>query len=263
MYANVNPSISKKLFNGAFAVIWSQFNDTHKSSVIKNLEKTIQSANVPLSVLQTILNLAEFMEHDSQGLQLDITSMANLAERCNAHAKALYYREIEFQFAPESTIESLISLYSNLGQPEASSGMLVFAQKTLMTKVEVKWHESLGRWQDALTEYQKEISDSQYKLESNLEALIRCYYALSEWNVVLSECDKLLLKDENSKNFGNVAHLAAKASMQLSQWETLEKFVEHIDSQYDDPSFYNAVVFISKDKLDEATEEINKSRKKV
>lgn len=28
--------------------------------------------NIPLSILQTILNLAEFMQHDKEGLQIDI-----------------------------------------------------------------------------------------------------------------------------------------------------------------------------------------------
>lgn len=35
--------------------------------------------------------------------------------RCLAYAKALYYRENEFETANEYTIESLISLYTNLG----------------------------------------------------------------------------------------------------------------------------------------------------
>jgi hypothetical protein len=33
-----------------------------------NIERAIMSQNVPISVLQVLLNLGEFMEHDSQGL---------------------------------------------------------------------------------------------------------------------------------------------------------------------------------------------------
>lgn len=77
-----------------------------------------------MSILQAILNLTEFMEHDKEGLPIDISSLGDLAERCMAYAKALYYREREFETASEKTIESLITLYTNLGQPEAAAGSL-------------------------------------------------------------------------------------------------------------------------------------------
>ena len=71
---------------------------------------------IPINILQTILNLAEFMSHDKEGLQIDNSTLGDLAERCLASAKALYYREHEFETASEKTIESLITLYTNLGQ---------------------------------------------------------------------------------------------------------------------------------------------------
>jgi FKBP12-rapamycin complex-associated protein len=55
------------------------------------------------------------MQHDKDGLQIDNSTLGDLAERCMAYAKALYYREHEFETANEETIEILISLYTNLG----------------------------------------------------------------------------------------------------------------------------------------------------
>ena len=49
---------------------------------------------------------------------IDNSTLGDLAERCLASAKALYYREHEFETASEKTIESLITLYTNLGQKE-------------------------------------------------------------------------------------------------------------------------------------------------
>lgn len=48
-----------------------------------------------LSPLQTILNLAEFMELDENGdIKLfSSKTLATIAEKCNAYAKALYYWE--------------------------------------------------------------------------------------------------------------------------------------------------------------------------
>lgn len=75
------------------------------------------------------------MEHDmNHSLTLEIGSMANLAERCSSNSIALYYREQEFIYNQEDSIESLISLYSMLEQPEAAEGMLNFVNKTRNNK---------------------------------------------------------------------------------------------------------------------------------
>lgn len=55
-------------------------------------------------------------------LPIDISRLSVLAEACHAYAKALYYKEEEFQTHPEACIESLISLNNQLGQPQAAEG---------------------------------------------------------------------------------------------------------------------------------------------
>ena len=67
------------------------------------------------------------MHHDKDGLQIDFSILGDLAEKCQAFAKALYFRELEFDTATEKTVESLITLYTNVGQPEAASGLLTYA----------------------------------------------------------------------------------------------------------------------------------------
>jgi FKBP12-rapamycin complex-associated protein len=250
----VNPNIAKDLFNISFAMIWSQFNDNQKSTVIQNIEKTISNPNVPLTVLKTILDLAEFMEHDNQGLQLDITSMANLAEKCNAHAKALYYREYEFSFSPDESIESLISLYSNLGQPEAASGMLVFAKNILETKVKESWLESLGRWEEALEGYNLVNPTN----SENLKDKIRCYDALAQWELVIEKAEEFISSNVES---GEIAKYASSAAIQLGKWELLEKVTERINNRKDDINYYEAIINISKNKFSSAKLSIVKSRK--
>jgi FKBP12-rapamycin complex-associated protein len=37
---------------------------------------------------QTLLNLAEFMEHNDKPLPIDIRKLGTLAEKCHAYAKA-------------------------------------------------------------------------------------------------------------------------------------------------------------------------------
>jgi hypothetical protein len=125
--------------------------------VINNIEKIIENPNVPINILKVVLNLSEFMEHDTHGLQIDITCLANLAERCNEPAKALYYREFEFEYNSEDTIDKLLNLYSILGQEEAADGILTIAKKMPNIKlksVQTNWLQSLERCQEALQEYE-------------------------------------------------------------------------------------------------------------
>ena len=259
-FAQINPTISKDLFNVGFAMIWSQFNEQQKGTVIQNIEKTISNQNVPLSVLKVILGLAEFMEHDKQGLPLDITSMAGLAEKCNAHAKALYYRELNFNFSPDENVESLISLYSNVGQPEAASGMLVFAKKTLGTKVKESWLEALGRWQDALEGYSKFKPSTAEQEIANRKNKIRCYDALTQWELVVEESEKFL---KDSSDLNEISQYAATACIQLGKWDILGKFTDRINSRRDDNNYYEAIISIHKKDFKAARESIIKSRKYI
>lgn len=60
-----------------------------------------------------------------------------------AYAKALYYREHEFETANEETIEILISLYTNLGQREAANGLLNYVKNQLSMNLNMSWYERL------------------------------------------------------------------------------------------------------------------------
>ncbi|CAD8129654.1 unnamed protein product [Paramecium sonneborni] len=111
--AEMYQTLAYELFNIAFDSAWYFLNDKHKELM------GYQSENIPLQISQTILNLAEFMQHDKEGLQIDISSLGEQAEKCMAYAKALCYREHEFKTANLKAIQSLISLYTNLGLQES------------------------------------------------------------------------------------------------------------------------------------------------
>ena len=65
-----------------------------------------------------------------------------LAEKCHAFAKALHYKELEFQESPGTAVEALISINNQLRQPEAAIGVLTVAQQTL--NVDLKVWESMS-----------------------------------------------------------------------------------------------------------------------
>ena len=125
-----------------------------------SLEAALDTEDMSLEVLQPLLNLAEFMELADKPLPIDIRKLGALAEKCHAYAKALHYRELEYQALTASRssprlIEALVSLHRSLGQPEAALGVLTYAQQRQDFTIKLSWLEKLGRWQDALTAYER------------------------------------------------------------------------------------------------------------
>lgn len=92
--------------------------------MVDSLNTALVAADIPPEVLKTLLDLAEFMEHDSQPLPIDSKTLASLSHKSKAYAKALYYKENELRkgHLNDLLIEDLLSINNLLGQPEASRG---------------------------------------------------------------------------------------------------------------------------------------------
>jgi FKBP12-rapamycin complex-associated protein len=45
------------------------------------------------------------MEHDEKPLPIDIRKLGNVAEKCQAYAKSLHYKELEFLTSPSTCIQ--------------------------------------------------------------------------------------------------------------------------------------------------------------
>lgn len=97
--------------------------------------EVVFSADASLEILQLLLNLAEFMEHDAAqknstpGLSIDKSALAELALRCRAYARALHYKEREYVLGRSaSCVEQLIDINKKLDLPEAALGILKAAK---------------------------------------------------------------------------------------------------------------------------------------
>jgi tetratricopeptide (TPR) repeat protein len=129
--AHAYPPLARELFSSAFVCCWADLDDEFRNNLVYSLE-TAFSADVSPEILQTLLNLAEFMEHGGiEGpLPIDISILADLALKCRAYAKALHYKEREYNEGDVSgaCVESLISINSKLDLPEAALGVLKAAR---------------------------------------------------------------------------------------------------------------------------------------
>jgi FKBP12-rapamycin complex-associated protein len=120
--------LARELFSAAFVCCWCELNDQYRSNLVFSLE-VVFAADASLEILQLLLNLAEFMEHDfvskDPGLTIDISILADLALKCRAYARALHYKETEYiSGRGGSCVEQLIDINKKLDLPDAALGVL-------------------------------------------------------------------------------------------------------------------------------------------
>ncbi len=127
--------LARELFSAAFVCCWGELSDQYRSNLVFSLE-VVFSADASLEILQLLLNLAEFVEHDfprasTPGLSIDKSVLADLALRCRAYARALHYKEREWSNVlgrSASCVEQLIDINKKLDLPEAALGVLKAAK---------------------------------------------------------------------------------------------------------------------------------------
>jgi FKBP12-rapamycin complex-associated protein len=69
--AEVHPPFARELFNVAFVSCWTELFENYQQDLTQNLEVALSNPLVPPDVINVILNLAEFMEHDEKGLAIE------------------------------------------------------------------------------------------------------------------------------------------------------------------------------------------------
>eukprot|EP01062_Namystynia_karyoxenos_P028013 TRINITY_DN2131_c0_g1_i1.p1 TRINITY_DN2131_c0_g1~~TRINITY_DN2131_c0_g1_i1.p1 ORF type:complete len:2623 (+),score=1020.62 TRINITY_DN2131_c0_g1_i1:162-7871(+) len=144
-------AFARDLFNAAFVSVWTQLSDRYHVQLSDALERCFKSTHLPTDVLGVLLNLVEFMDANGLTMSLDTNLLSNLAHtKTHALAKALRWKEIAFQSAPQACIEELIRIYHTLNQQDSALGLLEVARRDLDIKLKESWYELLGRWEDAL-----------------------------------------------------------------------------------------------------------------
>jgi FKBP12-rapamycin complex-associated protein len=131
------PPLARELFSSAFVCCWVELNEQSRASLVHSLQHVFAS-DASLEILQLLLNLCEFMEHDVDikgakgGLPIKINVLADLAIKCRAYSKALHYKEVEYiRERSGSCVEYLIDINKKLDLPEAALGVLKSAKTEL------------------------------------------------------------------------------------------------------------------------------------
>ncbi|KAG8650537.1 serine/threonine-protein kinase TOR isoform X2 [Manihot esculenta] len=285
--AQLQPFVGRELFAAGFVSCWAQLNDGSQKQLVRSLEMAFSSPNIPPEILATLLNLAEFMEHDEKPLPIDIRLLGALAEKCHAFAKALHYKEMEFVGAqskktdanPVAVVEALIHINNQLHQHEAAVGILTYAQQRLDVQLKESWYEKLQRWDDALKAYTAkaaQASSPHLVLEATLGRM-RCLAALARWEELNNLCKDFWTPAEPSARL-EMAPMAASAAWNMGEWDQMAEYVSRLDDGDETKlrglgntvgsgdgsssgTFFRAVLLVRRGKYDEAREYVERARK--
>ncbi|EYE96697.1 phosphatidylinositol 3-kinase tor2 [Aspergillus ruber CBS 135680] len=257
--AGIYQPLARDLFNAAFASCWTELYDQYQEELVRSIEKALTSLNIPPEILQILLNLAEFMEHDDKALPIDIRTLGKYAAKCHAFAKALHYKELEFEQDQNSgAVEALITINNQLQQPDAAVGILRKAQAYRDVELKETWFEKLQRWEEALAAYKRRerIDPDSFGVTMGK---MRCLHALGEWKV-LSDLAQEKWNQASLEHRKAIAPLAAAAAWGRGQWELMDSYLGVMKEQSPDRSFFGAILAIHRNQFDEATMYIEKAR---
>ncbi|KAL4777755.1 armadillo-type protein [Aspergillus nidulans var. acristatus] len=257
--AGIYQPLARDLFNAAFVSCWTELYDQYQEELVRSIEKALTSPNIPPEILQILLNLAEFMEHDDKALPIDIRTLGKYAAKCHAFAKALHYKELEFEQDQNSgAVEALITINNQLQQSDAAIGILRKAQAYRDVELKETWFEKLQRWEEALAAYKRreKIDPDSFGITMGK---MRCLHALGEWKV-LSDLAQEKWNQASLEHRKSIAPLAAAAAWGRGQWELMDSYLGVMKEQSPDRSFFGAILAIHRNQFDEAIMYIEKAR---
>ncbi|ODN03392.1 Serine/threonine-protein kinase mTOR, partial [Orchesella cincta] len=259
--AQTYAQLPRDLFNAAFVSCWTELQEEQQNELISSLKQALLVEDLP-ETTQTILNLAEFMEHCERGpLPLEPEFLGERAMTCCAYAKALHYKEEQFHKSPSlEVLESLISINNKLQNKEAAAALLEYAMKNYGNnlKVQEQWYERLHDWEKALELYVNKKETTPDDIELTLGQM-RCLEALGDWQS-LEEICRSRWSASNEKDKNKMAHMAAAASWGQNKWEAMEKYVQFIPRDSQDGIFYRALISIHKGHYTQAEQLIDSAR---
>lgn len=268
--------LAKDLFHAAFVSCWMELNEQYQDSLVRALHVAFKSNTIPPEILQSLLNLAEFMEHDVETLPISLTILAELAQKGHAYAKALHYRELEFQNNPVSCFESLININKKLDQYDAAIGVLKVVaqmQKKHPTLQEVyavqeAWLSKLGHWDEALVRYEMRLEKNP-KDSMAIAGKLKCLDSLGRWEEAIKLCSENLdhLRVEcvsSGKNtHTKAAVIGARSAWSLNEWTLMDNIVSQLPQDNVEASFLRSVLAVHNENYEESAIHIERTRSQL
>ncbi|KAK7197120.1 phosphatidylinositol 3-kinase (tor2) [Novymonas esmeraldas] len=143
----------RSLWNYASCALQTAITDFFRQS----FRQAMMSSTVPAEVVTTLLGIVEYMDHVGEALFISYNDLSECAWNRGMLAKALFWRESAYRDDPVSTVESLISLYSELHMVDSSVGILNMASEEQRRSLLQTSLVKLARYTEALQLTQQEL----------------------------------------------------------------------------------------------------------
>ncbi|KAJ1765865.1 phosphatidylinositol kinase- protein kinase tor1 [Coemansia sp. RSA 1843] len=258
-----NPKLCCDLFNTAFVSCWTELPGQYQQEIISSLQKVASNKDIPSDILQTILNLAGYMERDEKQIPIDLKLLGEYADRCHALAKELHYKEAEWSLEKNyETIEKLIELNQNLDLHDSAIGMLNYVRSEQPDIEEsVEWYLQLQRWDEALAIYQRQEAENgpSYK---NLNGQMHCLFEMSDWETLVPMYERIWRGTDHKLQQAS-ANIGMNMAWAMGDIDRMEYYLSTLPNMSKDKSFCRALLSVYHNKFEEAGEYINEARNEM
>ena len=251
---------AKDVFRVSFSSVWTSAHYVDlRDSIVHAFECILSDPRSHSGVVESLINLIEFMDFEEIPIPARTQIVATAAERHELYSKALYFREQEYRESkglPSSEcVEALIAVNIKLGYVDSVNGLLRSSAANFV-KVRASWHEKLENWPAALNSYSVRLLEDPGNREW-LNGRMRCLSALGEW-------DRLLDISSSSPSTASLtATFQAEACFHLQRWDDLKRclavYKDILEGQFDS-CIYEACVAIRNNDLVTARESARRAR---
>ena len=190
--------LANKLFFPSFLSVWIHLNEDMQSSLSLSIQLILGRPNIPSDILRSFAKLIEYMDRAEKHLLISKNSLTPIFRNAQCLALSLHNeQEIineEMDYSTE-LLDSLISLYSELGRAGAAKALL---NSNIAPE---EWLMKLGQWNDALSYYTELLEFSPDSDEG--------------FSGYIASCEKLRLFDkirEQAPNFTKFSKATQEAS---------------------------------------------------
>ncbi|CAI5438055.1 unnamed protein product [Caenorhabditis angaria] len=288
--ADQYPHLARDLFPAVFMSIWTEVGSKGQDDLALAMRRALDTGYS--DVIQTVLNLAEFMDHSEKGpLPIDYNILGKCAEKTKAYAKACRYKENEIinrwdlvkeEFAAEKKkrvekglerpanlpkiedvnvlrpddCQALITFANKLNVQEEAAGVVRYAESHNMNiNMPGRWYEKLNEWEKALHAYEVDTSNEDTTMHE-----MRCLEALAKWEQ-LNEKAKLAKENAAGRQMEHkVAVIAARGAWAVDDWPSMAGYVSHISENTQDGAMLRAIVAVHNNEFPKAMGLIEKVR---
>ena len=213
-----------ELYDYGFFSIYEKLSNSNQIVILNDLRKCLCNVKTPNDVLLNILNLSEFFKRRNLHLKfIDYRQFGNIAYKCRAFAKALYYKENDFIIRNDfENFEDLLELYYELKHPESAIGLLKLLEKNKKMFLKNKKNED-----------EEEDEEDNEIINYNNKYIL--YIKLHEFDKALKIIDEKLSIESDDKNIEYLKKNRDICLTGLCDWEELFNNEEN-DINLDDES---------------------------